>query len=111
MRLTILHVKIFHTVVFAVLSACVLYVLYSGALGPVTFWTWVSIGAVVIEGLILAASGWKCPLTSVAERLGAERGSVADIFLPGWFADRLFPICGTLFLLGCVLVTVRLLSR
>src|ERR1700682_1605222 len=28
------------------------------------------------------ASGFRCPLTSLAERLGAPRGSVTDIYLP-----------------------------
>ena len=111
MRLTVLHVKVLHTIAFAVLSTCVLYVLISGALGRITFWTWVSVAAVLVEGVVLAASGWKCPLTSVAERLGAADGRVADIFLPRWFADRLFPICGTLFLVGCVLVAGRVLSQ
>ena len=34
-------------------------------------------------------------MTLLAERLGAAQGSVTDIFLPKWFADRIFPICGT----------------
>jgi|KBSMisStandDraft_5_1062788.scaffolds.fasta_scaffold496840_2 hypothetical protein len=110
MRLTALHIKVLHTVVFMILSTCVLYVLISGALGRITPWTWVSVAAVVVEGLILAMSGWKCPLTNIAERLGAADGRVADIFLPSWFADRLFPICGTLFLVGCLLVAFRVLS-
>lgn len=109
MRLTILHVKLVHTLVFVVLSACVLYVLASGALDRITPWTWGAIAAIVVEGVVLAASGGRCPLTAVAERLGAADGSVSDIFLPKWFADRIFPICGTLFFIGCALVAARLL--
>ena len=33
-----------------------------------------------------AANGFRCPLTQVAERIDAERGSVTDIYLPRWFA-------------------------
>ena len=110
MRLTVLHVKVVHTVVFAVLSCCVLLVLVSGAFNRISRWTWVAVIAVVAEGFVLVASGGRCPLTSVAERLGAVDGSVADIFLPKWFADRIFPICTTLFLIGCVLVAFRLLG-
>lgn len=111
MRLTILHVKLVHTLIFVVLSACVLYILVSGALDHITVWTWIAAAAIVIEGLVLAASGGRCPLTAVAERLGAADGSVADIFLPRWFADRIFPICGTLYLIGCVIVTIRLVGK
>ncbi|MDH5265443.1 MAG: hypothetical protein OEX21_11900 [Betaproteobacteria bacterium] len=110
-RLTILHVKLVHTAIFAVLSACVLYVIVSGAVDSITPWTWGAMAAIVVEGLVLLAFGGKCPLTVVAERLGAADGGVTDIFLPKWFADRIFPICGTLFLVGCVLVAARLLGR
>lgn len=40
-------------------------------------------GAVVTgEAVVYAANGFRCPLTDVAERLGSEHGSVADIYLP-----------------------------
>jgi hypothetical protein len=41
------------------------------------------------ESLIFVANGFRCPLTEVAERVGAEQGSVADIYLPRWFARNL----------------------
>jgi len=82
--MTIFHVKLVHTGIFAVLSVCVLYVFISGVFNRVTGWTWGALSAVVVEGLVLAASGGKCPLTKVAERLGA---AVADMFLPKWLED------------------------
>lgn len=111
MRLSVLHIKLIHTAIFALLSACVLYVLASGALGRITPWTWCAMAAIGIEGIVLFVNGGKCPLTAMAERLGATDGGVSDIFLPTWFADRIFPICGTLFLIGCVLVAVSVLGR
>jgi hypothetical protein len=39
--------------------------------------------------LIFAVNGFRCPLTDVAESLGAENGSVTDIYLPEWFAHNL----------------------
>jgi hypothetical protein len=110
MSVTIFQIKLVHTAIFVVLSACVIYVLASGALDRVDGWTWAAMAAIAIEGIVLAACGGKCPLTIVAERLGAADGSVADIFLPRWFADRIFPICGTLFVVGCLLVAIRLLT-
>ena len=111
MRLTILHVKLVHTLVFVVLSGCVLYILASGAFDRITPWTWIAVVAILLEGVVLVASGGRCPLTTVAERLGASDGSVADIFLPRWFADRIFPICGTLYLIGCVVIAVRVIGK
>lgn len=110
MHLTILHVKLAHTAIFAVLSICVLYVLASGVGGRITLWTWCAIAAIVVEGIVLLVNGGRCPLTAVAERLGAASGGVSDIFLPKWFADRIFPICGTLFLVGCGLIAARMLG-
>lgn len=37
----------------------------------------------------VSANGFRCPLTQIAERAGAERGSVTDIYLPRWFAHNL----------------------
>ena len=36
-----------------------------------------------------AGNGFRCPLTELAERYGAEHGSVTDIYLPGWFAHNM----------------------
>lgn len=56
---------------------------------------------------MLVVSGWTCPLTILAERQGALRGSVTDILLPTWLADRIFPICGTLYGIALVLIAWR----
>jgi hypothetical protein len=46
--------------------------------------------AVVAGGsLIFAANRFRCPLTQLAEKIGAADGSVTDIWLPRWFAHNL----------------------
>ena len=106
-RVSLLQIKVLHTFAFFVLSGCVLLVLYSGALDRVTGWTWVAVGMIVLEGVALASCGGKCPLTVLAERQGAIRPGVADIFLPKWFADRIFPVCGTMYAVAVVLILWR----
>jgi hypothetical protein len=108
-KITITQIKFVHTLIFWVLSLCVLYSLLSGISGNITSWTWIAVGLVLIESVILMVSGWTCPLTLLAERLGTEGGSVADIFLPKWFADRIFPICGTTFGVAIVLLVLQVL--
>jgi hypothetical protein len=108
-RITILQIKLVHTLIFWFLSFCVVCVLYSGVAGRTSTWTWVAAGFILVEGVVLAACGWKCPLTILAERQGAVRGSVTDIFLPKRVADQIFPVCGTLYVVGLVLVLGRLL--
>jgi len=107
MQRTIFVIKFVHTLIFWILSACVLYALFSGVTGRITTWTWIAVGLLLLESVVLVASGWKCPLTILAERRGATRGSVSDIFLPKWFADRIFPICGSLFALAVGLIAWR----
>jgi hypothetical protein len=108
---TLQKVKALHTAIFVILSACVLLVLFSGVTGYVTAWTWGAVAAIVAEGIALAASGGKCPLTVWAEKHGALEGGVADIFLPKWIADRIFPVCGSLFAASLALVAFRIFSR
>lgn len=110
MRPTVLQIKIVHTVIFWVLSGCVLYALYSGLVDRITPWTWVAVVALAVESVVLAASGWVCPLTLLAERRGAARGSVADIFLPKVLADRIFPVCGTLYGVALALLLWRVVT-
>ena len=43
----------------------------------------------VPEVLVFAGNGFRCPLTDLAERYGAEHGSVTDIYLPKWFAHNM----------------------
>lgn len=110
MKVTIFQIKLVHTIIFWILSLCVLYALVSGIMDRITAWTWVAVGLLFLESVVLVVSGWTCPLTLLAERQGALRGSVADIFLPKWFADRIFPICGTLYGVALVVIALRLLG-
>ncbi len=107
MKITISQIKLIHTVIFWILSLCVLYALVSGLADRITAWTWVAVGLLLVESVVLIVSGWTCPLTILAERQGALRGSVTDIFLPMWLADRIFPICGTLYGIALVLIAWR----
>lgn len=105
-------IKLAHSLVFWGLSASVYYVLYSALVNRVNRWTKLAIGSVVVEGVILIYYGWRCPLRIWAEALGEARGSVTDIFLPRWLADRIFQIYTPLFLIGCLaLAARRLYSR
>ena len=110
MRITIFKIKLVHTLIFWILSVCTVYALFSGMANRITAWTWVAVVLLLVESVVLAASGWTCPLTILAERRGALRGSVTDIFLPKWLADRIFPVCGTTYGIALVLILWRVLG-
>jgi hypothetical protein len=108
-RITLLRIKVVHTVIFWILSLCTVYALFSGLADRITTWTWVAVGLLLLESIVLAISGWTCPLTILAERSGALSGSVADLFLPKWLADRIFPISGTMYAVALALILWRVL--
>lgn len=89
-------IKAIHTIIFFVLSWAVLFIFYSGLTNRVSRKTGVAIAAVLGEAVIFAGNGFRCPLTKVAERLGAENGTVGDILLPQWLAQRIPQISSTL---------------
>jgi hypothetical protein len=110
LRITVGQVKFFHALIFAFQVSCIFYALYCGIANQITLWTWGALAIILVESLILMALGWKCPLTTLAERMGAENGSVAEYFMPQWFADRTFPIFGTIYVVACALVGWRALA-
>jgi len=99
-RAALAAVKLVHTLAWFSIEACMVYVLWAGFRRRSDRRAAVAAGVVATETLIFAANGFRCPLTQVAERLGAERGSVTDIYLPRWFARNLPAIHVPLILLA-----------
>ena len=99
-------IKLLHTVIFIVESAAIIYILYSGLFDVRGPGLAVAVIVVLAEVVVFVANGARCPLTTLARRLGDETGNdfVADIFLPQRFA-RLVPlVCGGLALIGLLII-------
>jgi len=82
-------IKVFHTLVWLSIESCVVYVLYEGFAGRTGRRAGVAGAVVAGEVLVFAANGFRCPLTNLAERCGADSGSVTDLYLPRWFAHNM----------------------
>lgn len=78
-----------HTLVWFSIESCMVYVLYAGLANRTDRRAAIAAAVIAAESLVFAANGFRCPLTDVAESLGAEHGSVTDIYLPAWFARNL----------------------
>lgn len=104
-------VKVVHTMAWFSIEACMAYVLYTGFAGRSDRRTAIAAGVVAGETLVFAANGFRCPLTTVAENLGAESGSVTDLYLPAWIADNLPAIHVPLIVLAVFLHTRNLRRR
>ncbi|HSR70598.1 MAG TPA: hypothetical protein VLU25_21910 [Acidobacteriota bacterium] len=102
-------VKIVHTVVWAFFAGCIFAIPVSAWRGRFTIAA-VLIGIVFIEVGIIAANGWRCPLTNVAARYTEERQENFDIYLPLWLARYNKHIFGTIFLAGILYTLARWLG-
>jgi hypothetical protein len=82
-------IKTVHTLAWLSIESCMAYVLYAGFARRSDRSAAIAAAIVAGESLIFVGNRCRCPLTQVAERLGAEQGSVTDIYLPDWFARNL----------------------
>ena len=82
-------IKLVHSLIFLSIAASILQVFYAGVMNRSSRWTRFSLALAVGECLVFAGNRFRCPLTGLAESLGAESGQVTDIFLPRWLADRI----------------------
>jgi hypothetical protein len=96
-------IKAIHTAIFATVGGAILLVVWDGVLQLPRRRTVVAGCLVVVESAIYASNNQVCPLTPLAEQLGARRGSVADIYLPDCLSRRIPVIGGSAMLAGLAL--------
>jgi hypothetical protein len=99
----LIAIKSIHTAIFAGVGVCIALVVADGIRQQPGRRSAYALGIALGESAIYVSNNRVCPLSPLAEDLGAERGAVADIFLPAR-AARSIPIvaAGTL-LIGLVL--------
>lgn len=103
----LVFIKSTHTLIWIVMVCIIGYVVYSGLSGHVTAYSWLAVGAVIIEGLVLWLFKGKCPLTVWARTYSDSRKDNFDIYLPEWLAKYNKLIFTTVFVLGLVLMLRR----
>ena len=103
----LLFLKTLHTFIWAVFVLMIAYILYSGITDRVSWFTYVSIAAVIIEGIVLLIFKWKCPITVVARKYSDDHEDGFDIFLPRFIAKHNKTIFLTLYVIGVIIVVVR----
>jgi hypothetical protein len=82
-RAAALHlVRVVHLGVFLVELGSILWLVVTGISGRRDRSVGLAAGLVAVEAGVFVAGRGVCPLTPLAERLGARRGSVSDILLP-----------------------------
>lgn len=107
----ILVIKVVHTVWFAVVSISIVHIFVAGLTNRPSRWTAPALAAAFLEVAVFVANLGTCPLTELAESLGAPDGRVSDIFLPRWFADRIPLIYTPPLVIGVVALVLHRYSR
>ncbi|MEQ8475667.1 hypothetical protein [Fulvivirga sp.] len=103
----LLLIKIIHTIIWLFFVAVIFYILYSGVFNKITAYTWIGIGLIILEGMVLLAFKMFCPLTLMARKYSDSEKENFDIFLPNWLAKNNKLIFTTIFTIGLIVVIVR----
>ena len=108
----LIAVKGLHSAIFFSVQACVGYLIYAEVTQRLDRRTAIAACIVAAESAVFLGNHMVCPLTTVAERLGTDSGSVTDIYLPDWLAKHIFllnaPLVG---LVLCLHLRGRLRAR
>jgi hypothetical protein len=92
-------IKALHTVVWALLAGAIVALPFLA--GQQAFrWAAILSAVVFLEGFVLLANGWRCPLTDLAAKYTADRSPNFDIYMPNWLARYNKTIFTALFLLN-----------
>jgi hypothetical protein len=107
----LLVIKVIHTIIWAFFVSVISYVLYAGITNTITIYTWIGIGLVIGEGLVLLLFKMYCPLTVLARNYSDSQKDNFDIFLPNWLARHNKLIFTSIFIAGLLIVLFRVMVR
>ena len=99
-------IKAVHSAIFLVMLSAIVWLLATAIQGRRDRTVAAAAVLVAVEATVFVANGGVCPLTPLAERHGARRGGVSDIFLPDALA-RTTPVWSTALILLAAVVHVR----
>ena len=87
-------IKAIHTAAFALIAGSILVFAWDGIHRRSGRRAIVTATIAIAEVLVYGSNDQVCPLTPLAEELGAESGTVSDLYLPRPISDRI-PLLGS----------------
>ncbi|MCM4151005.1 hypothetical protein DHD05_05315 [Arenibacter sp. N53] len=103
----LLVIKWIHSLIWLFFVVVIFYILYSGISNNINTYTWIGIGLIILEGIVLLVFKMFCPLTILARKYSDSTKNNFDIFLPNWLARYNKLIFTTLYIIGLVIVLIR----
>jgi len=95
-------IKALHTAAFVAISGAILVFTWEGMRGRRGPSARAAASIAIGETIVYASNNQVCPLTPLAEQLGATSGSVTDIYLPAWISERIPLFGGSVLIIGLV---------
>lgn len=108
-HIKLLIIKIVHSLIWIFMVAVIFYVLYCGVFDAVNHLTWISIGIIIVEGIVILAFGMTCPLTVLARKYSDSTEDNFDIYLPNVIARYNKQIFSVIYLIGFFTVLYRVI--
>lgn len=106
----LISIKIIHTLIWFFFAPIIIYIIIAGILNKINIFLYYCIGIVFLEGIILLLFNWKCPLTVIARKYSKRHKDGFDIYLPKWLAKNNKLIFTILFVLGLIIVLIRIIK-
>src|SRR5450432_2399741 len=79
-------VKGIHSVIWIFFNGVIVYLYWAVISGKIDYWVWISIGIILLEGMVLLIFKRSCPITLIARKYSDSTKDNFDIFLPNWLA-------------------------
>jgi len=103
-------IKIIHTLIWIFFNVVIFYFLYTVIVDQIDAWSWICLGLISLEGLVLVVFKNVCPITIIARKYSQSTQHNFDIYLPNWLAKYNKLIYSTLVLIAVVILIYRLLG-
>ena len=103
-------VKTIHTLIWLFFNVVIFYMLYAVVNDKLDSWLWMGYGLIILEGAVLLAFKFFCPLTLLARRYSNSTKENFDIYLPNWLAKYNKQIYSAIMFIIVLLTVYRLLT-
>lgn len=85
-EIKLILIKIIHTLIWVFFNVVIFYMLYAVLTNKLDKWLWIGYGLFILEGIILLAFKFFCPLTVMARKYSNSTKDNFDIYIPNWLA-------------------------
>ena len=103
-------IKVVHTVIWVFFNGVIFYMLYAVLTNKLDMWLWIGYGLFLLEGLVLLAYKFFCPLTVMARKYSDSTKDNFDIYLPNLLAKYTKLIYSSILVIIIIITIFQLLK-